>query len=100
MLRMQEAPVLADDDVMMKRRPDCMSCPFGGGVALLDLRTNVYFTVNAVGAAVWDRLATPQSVNTIVEGICATFDVAPQVARRDVAALLADLVRRDLVEVV
>jgi len=98
--RMQDMRVMPDVDVLLKRAPQCMSCPFGAGVALLDLRTNVYFTVNTVGAAVWDLLATPQSSGKIVEGICAIYDVPPQVAQRDVAALLADLARRGLVEVV
>ena len=39
--------------------PECVSCEVEDGIAILDLRSNTYFSLDPVGAAIWDRMAVP-----------------------------------------
>jgi hypothetical protein len=63
----------------------------GTGV-LLHLDTKFYFTLNATGVVVWKALeARAGNVDAIAERLSKEFRVAPEVARRDVAAVLDSL---------
>lgn len=77
---------------------NCVVCPFGDGVAVLDLRTNTYFTLNAVAATVWSALESGASLDALVQAVVNDFDVTPDVCAPDVKALLADMMRAGLVE--
>lgn len=83
--RMEQAP--SSRDVILTEMKD------GTGV-LLDLRTKVYFTLNATGVAVWKLLASgqPATARALAERITADFE-APSLdaVEADVAALLAEL---------
>src|SRR5688572_32970880 len=68
--------------------------PVCGGVGDLD---SVY-TLNEIGTAVWDALASPTSVARIVDLLVAEYDVTAEQARRDVDGFLADLDKLGLVQ--
>lgn len=76
-----------------------MSTSLGDGTALLDLRSNQYFSLADVGAVVWQALQTPRTLDEIVEDVMAVYEVARADCTRDVHLLLSELVGADLVEV-
>ena len=75
--------VRADDDVV--------ACELGSGAALLSLRSNRYFSLNEVGAFIWDRMDRPTRIDTLCDAVTSTFDVEPERCRRDVAAIVRSL---------
>ena len=89
-----------------------MACAFGEGTALLDGRTNTYFSLDPVGATVWEALqrdaappgaAEPSraagcSLPELCEAVAGEFDVTARDCRDDVASLVADLVANGLCE--
>ncbi len=69
----------------------------GTGV-LLHLDTKFYFTLNSTAVVVWKALAEPaEGVDAIAARIAAEFLVAPDVARRDVTAVLDSLLADGLI---
>lgn len=76
---------------------DAVSCELGGGVALLDLRSNVYYSLNSVGADIWELIQEPKSVSEICDAIIARYDVEPARCRADVDGLLKGLADAGLV---
>ena len=69
------------------------------GAVLLDLTTATYFTVNETGADIVDALAADEAGAEDLERLLlAAYDVTPERARDDVAAMLAELGRRGLIE--
>ena len=69
------------------------------GAVLLDLSTATYFTVNETGADIVDALAADDAGPEELERLLlATYDVTPERARADVAAMLDELGRRGLIE--
>ncbi|MCB9507246.1 MAG: PqqD family protein [Myxococcales bacterium] len=70
----------------------------GTGV-LLHLDTKFYFTLNATGVHVWRSLSAggPTTVLALAESLSGAFDVEPDAAAVDVAALIDELVGEGLV---
>ena len=76
-----------------------VSAPVDDGLALLDLHTNTYFALDAVGATVWAQLGSPATVEAIVAAVTATYEVDGPTATADVTALLEELIAAGLAQV-
>lgn len=77
--------------------PDVIYCPFGDGQALLDLSTGKYFTVNAVGAFIWSRLATAATPADLVQQVLQQYDTSEAQCADDVHRLLSELAEAKLI---
>lgn len=84
--------------VRYRTAPDCVSCPHGDGVAILDLRSNLYFSLNAVGAEIWARLAEPAAREDLVAHVARRFGVPADLCGPDIATLLEALAGHGLIE--
>jgi len=62
-----------------------------GGVVVMHVDTEVTYSLNSVGAWVWEELAAPVGIDRLVEGVIEHFEVSEETARADVEALVADL---------
>lgn len=63
----------------------------GDEAVLLDLASEQYFGLNAVGVRVWQLLAENPSMESVFRVVSAEYDVAPAQLERDVLALLKQL---------
>ena len=71
-----------DEDAVSHRMVD-------GEAVVINLDTTVYYGLNRSASMVWERLAGgPATDDELAEGLAAAFDLAPEVARADVADLL------------
>ena len=80
--------------------PECVSCAVEDGIAILDLRSNTYFSLDPVGAAIWDRMAAPASLDELASAISTEYQVAPEECRRDIADLLDVMLKHGLIQTV
>lgn len=78
----------------------CVACDVDQGIAILDLQSNTYFSLDPVGASVWRSIASPASLDDLAQGIADEYDVTPDACRGDIADLLADLLKHGLVQTV
>jgi hypothetical protein len=78
---------------------DVFSCELAGGKALLDLRTSTYYSINAVGAFVWDRLQAPVTIDKISMAMIDEFDVASERCLSDLKALVKQFADAGLVRI-
>lgn len=81
----------------MRPAEHAIACPLGEGVAILDTRENKYFSLNAVGAFIWERLGA-KSPDEIAAEISKVFEVDPSICRSDMDALIIDLQNAGLLE--
>lgn len=71
----------------------------GGDMALLDTERDRYFTLNDVGARVWELLIErPRALDALLDALEAEYDVTRETLRADVARLLEALAGARLVE--
>lgn len=85
------------DDAWIAAR-DVVTTEIGEGLALLNLNTNEYFSLNDVGAYVWEVLQSPRQRDEIVQAVTEKYEVAPEVCAPDVDLLLEDLRNAALAE--
>ena len=78
---------------------DCqLSSDISGETVILNLSSGVYFSLNRVGARVWELIQKPRSLREIQDTILKEFDVEPERCERDVIRLLEELDTKGLVE--
>ncbi len=66
---------------------------------VLNLETKNYYKLNETAQIVWKRVADGLPAETIAKEIAEQYDVTEEEALRDVADLIAQLKREDLVTV-
>ena len=69
------------------------------GSVLLDLRQGRYYSLNGVGAVIWEQIESGHSVSEIETHIEGAFGAPHETVQADVAAFIDDLQRRKLVDV-
>ena len=85
------SPILRKPDRVLVRELE-------GEAILLDLETETYFGLDAVGTRIWAELLRKPSVDAACEALLEALDVEPAVLRRDVEGLVAELVEAGLLE--
>lgn len=78
--------------------PDAVTNRIGEELALLDFRTDRYFTLNPTAAAVWTLLSQPRSIDELCVAIGARFEVEDERLRTDLGALMQHLYDAKLVD--
>jgi hypothetical protein len=76
--------------------PRMLCKDLGDEVVLLDLETETYFGLNAVGTRFFKLLTTSPTIRDALTVMVAEYDVAPDELERDVLALVDELVGRGL----
>ena len=64
---------------------DAVACEFGNGLALLDMRSNIYYSLNSVGAYIWELIQEPKPISEIRSAVLERYNVEPERCRADVA---------------
>ena len=75
------------------------SCDMGTEVAILDLRSGIYFGLNEVGARIWHLLQEPRDVNKILKVILEEYDVDSERCKHELLTFLQQLEDKGLIEV-
>ncbi len=71
--------------------PHVTSAVHGAATALLDMRTERYYTLGEVGSRIWALLASGRSVDDIARRLGEEFDASEATIDADLRALLARL---------
>ncbi|MCM0001374.1 MAG: PqqD family protein [Erythrobacter sp.] len=87
-----------DPALLISGDPEVVGCTLAEGAALLNLKTYVYYSLNEVGAFVWDALAEPASFEGLVEQVAAEFDAPRETVAEDLARLVTQLDDAGLVQ--
>lgn len=75
---------------------DAVACEFGNGLALLHLKSNIYYSLNGVGAYIWELIQEPRSILDIRSAVLTRYAVDAERCRADVDGLLKGLTEAGL----
>jgi hypothetical protein len=70
-----------------------------GESVILSLEAETYFGLDEVGTRTWELLGAEPTIQAVYEALCAEYDVDSAELRRDLEALLDQLVEHKLIEV-
>lgn len=85
---------------MISASADVVDCELGAGAAMLNLQSNIYYSLNEVGAFVWSELARPVDFAQLCRRVEEEFDADPARIEQDLAALVCQLDAAGLVRCV
>ena len=83
--------------MIVTRNPATAWRTIEGEAVILSMDTKVFRGLNAVGSRVWELIYGRRSVDEIAELVAGEFQVAPDVAARDVSAFVEQLLAKGLV---
>ncbi len=83
--------------MIISRSPEVQWTVLDGEAVLLNLENGVYYTLNRVGTKTWEHFTGDQPLEGVLSAICKGFDVPEDVARDDLAALVARLRQEGLI---
>lgn len=78
---------------------DVLSQELAGETVLLDLASENYFGLDAVGTRVWQLLSEGQDKTAVVEALLDEYEVEREVLEKDVTELLGRLSEAGLIEI-
>ena len=78
---------------------DQISCDLAGEAAVLNIKSGVYYGLDAVGARIWKLIQQPRSVEEVREALVGEYEVESERCESDVLALLEKLLDEGLIEV-
>jgi hypothetical protein len=79
--------------------PRVLCKDLGDEAILLDLETETYFGLNAIGSRFWKLVTTAPTIRDALDAMLEEYDVAPDELERDLRALIDDLVGRGLLRI-
>jgi hypothetical protein len=78
---------------------DQVSTTLEDEAVILHLRDGVYYSLNQVGASIWNLLQEARTITEIRNIILSEYEVEPQQCETDLLKLLQELADRNLIEV-
>ncbi len=82
-----------------KRSQHVLSQDVGGEAVLLDLTSEQYYGLNAVGTRIWQLLESHSLLADVHRALCVEFNVDAATIERDILSLITDLRDAGLVTV-
>ena len=79
--------------------PDVVFRILDGEAVLLNLKSGVYFGLNEMGTKIWNNLVENPSLEHAYSRILREYEVEPEVAKRDLLRITAELLEKGLVSV-
>jgi hypothetical protein len=92
-----EKPITGNSTVVVVK--DQVSADLSGEAAILNLKSGIYYGLDAVGARIWSLIQEPRVVSEIKDTILQEYDVEPKRCEEDLFALLGELLSHGLIEV-
>jgi len=84
-------------DARFEVAPSVHARPLHDEVVVLDMAGGEFFSLDEVGARVWERIVAGASIAEVVAALTADYDADAERIERDVLALVGELVTRRLV---
>ena len=88
-----------DATVKAASEDEVVACRLAGEAALLSLRHDAYYGLDAVGAVIWELIQPGRTVAEVHAALLARYDVDPERCERDLLALLGDMAQAGLISV-
>lgn len=87
-------------DLVAHRLPGLVEAEVDGDLVALHIENGTYYSFNETAARIWTMLDRPKSVSALCATLSVEFDVDAHACAREVLALLRDLEKDGLVNLV
>jgi hypothetical protein len=95
---MTTCPSLSDTSLITATQEQ-VSSDLAGESVILNLKSGVYYGLNAVGASVWNLVQQPKTLSQVRDALLEEYEVDGDVCDRDLRTILTELYEAGLIEV-
>jgi hypothetical protein len=85
---------------MVKQSAEQVSCNLNGEIAILNLKSTLYFGLDEVGACIWEAIGEPRKVSDLCKWVLDRYDVGEEQCQADVIEFVGRLDEAGLIEIV
>ena len=93
-----DTKIALDNTVVVSKEQ--ASADLGDEAAILNLKDGVYYGLDPVGARIWMLIQTPRTVRRVRDTLLEEYDVEAERHEKDLIALLQELAKNDLIDIV
>lgn len=68
-------------------------------LVMMDVERGIYFGINAVGAAIWEKIQNPISIQEVINQLLEEFEVSEEVCIRETLAFLQEVEKHKVIEI-
>ena len=79
------------------RNPDIVTAPVGGGLMMMDITCDSYYSLDSLGYRVWQLLETPRSLEEICLLLTAEYEVDLPTCIAQIGTLQQDLLDEKMI---
>jgi hypothetical protein len=80
----------------LKHKEDVIAQPVAGQVVLFDLASGNYYSLNELGARIWELLDGKRALTDVAGELTSEYDAPPEEIEQDLRALAEDMLRNGL----
>jgi hypothetical protein len=95
---METKNVILSRNMQVRPGRDVLVSQVGDELVFLDLASERYFGLDAVGRALWERLTTAATAGDALDALITEFEVERDTLERDLTDLVSQLAARQLIE--
>jgi hypothetical protein len=95
--RLEPPKCLIDLHTTIVRSASVLTSPIENSLAMMDIESGHYFSLDDIGNAIWERMAEPIQVGDLCARLVETFEVLPEICQHDVLALLNEMAKDKLI---
>jgi hypothetical protein len=81
---------------ILKHKEDVIAQPVAGEVVLFDLASGNYYSLNELGARIWELLDGKRALMDVADQLTSEYDAPAEEIARDLRALVEDMLRNGL----
>lgn len=85
-----------DKNTMLSRKSGIMTADMHDATVMMDIETGKYYNLGQVGGRIWELLASPMSVASLLDTLTKEYSVTLEQCEKDTMPFLASLVERGL----
>lgn len=90
--------IISDNSTIVANR-DLLCCDLPDGAVILDLKSGVYYGLDAVGTYVWTLIQQPKVLSDIVAAVVDEYLVERERCVQDLQRLFGEMAQLNLIEV-
>jgi len=81
-----------------RRNADILAANVDDDLVMMSIRAGNYYNIGGVGTLVWELLSQPRSLDDLIDGVVADYDVERERCAADIGAFVEKLVSLNLIE--
>jgi hypothetical protein len=91
--------ITLNESSLLVAAPEQVSCDIGSQMAILNLKSGIYYGLDSVGSRVWELVQSPRPLGEIEGALLAEYEVEPGRLRPEIRELCQTLARAGLIEI-